>query len=136
MTSGVGTSSSRGPPSPQDEEEEDVIYSCAPEIASTLDALKLKTLVDKYQILREFNPRLPMEGEWCCSPSSGLGVYTSYHLAGLRFPLNSSCRGFLHRLGIGPNQLNPNGWRMIVAMQVLWREALEGDHPIIVDEFL
>ena len=77
-----------------------------------------------------------MEGEWCCSPSFGLGVYTSYLLAGLRFPLNSFYRGLLHRLGIGPNQLNPNGWRTVVAMQVLWREALEGDCPITVDEFL
>ena len=84
----------------------------------------------------EFQPRLPNEGEWCCSPSSSLGVYTSYLLAGLRFPWNSFCRGLLHRLGIGPNQLNPNGWRTIVAMQVLWREALEGDRPITVDEFL
>ena len=77
-----------------------------------------------------------MEGEWCCSPSSGLGVYTSYLLAGLRFSLNSFCRGLLHRLGIGPNQLNPNGWRTVVAMQVLWREALEGNCPITVNEFL
>ena len=103
---------------------------------STLDELKLKTLVDRYQIPREFKPRLSDEREWCYSPSSGLGVYTSYLLAGLRFPLNSFCRALLHRLGIGPNQLNPNGWRMIVAIQVLWREALKGNCPIIVDEFL
>ena len=112
MTSGAGTSSSKEPSSPsqdKEEEEENVIYSCAPEIVSTLDALKLKTLVDRYQIRREFKLRLPKEGEWCCSPSFGLGVYTSYLLAGLRFPLNSFCRGLLHRLGIGPNQLNPNG---------------------------
>ena len=133
----LGASSSRQPPSSQDEEEEkDIIYSCAPEVASILDAVKLKTLVDRYQIPKEFNPRLPIEGEWCCSPSSGLGVYSSYVLAGLRFHLNSFCRGFFHRLGIEPNQLNPNGWRTVVTMQVLWREALKGNCPITVDEFL
>ena len=57
-------------------------------------------------------------------------------VASPRFPLNSFCRDLFHRLGIGPNQLNPNGWRTIVAMQVLWREALEGNCPITVDEFL
>ena len=100
---GTGVSSSRRPPSPlqdveqeeEGEEDEDVIYSCAPEVASTLDELKLKTLVDRYQIPREFKPHLPNEGEWCCCPSSGLGVYTSYLLAGLRFPLNSFCRALL-----------------------------------------
>ena len=46
-----GASSSRQPPSPQDEEkEEDIIYSCAPEVASILDVVKLKTLLDRYQI--------------------------------------------------------------------------------------
>ena len=102
MASGVGTSSSREPPSPS-KDEENVIYSCALEVATTLDAFKLKTLVDGYQIPREFKPRLPKEGEWCCPPSFGLGVYTSYLLAGLMFPLNSFCKGLLHRLGIGPN---------------------------------
>ena len=139
VASGSGASSSRQPSSPpqdEEEDEEDIIYSCAPEVASTLDAVKLKTIVDRYQIPKEFNPRLPKDGEWCCSPSSGLGVYTSYLLAGLRFPLNSFCRDLFQRLGIGPNQLNPNGWRTIVAMQVLWREALEGNRPITVDEFL
>ena len=79
MASRAGTSSTREPPNPSqdEEEEENVIYSCAPEVASTLNALKLKTLVDRYQIPREFKPHLPMEGEWCCSPS-GLGVYTPY----------------------------------------------------------
>ena len=101
MASGSGASSSRQPLSPpQDEDKEDVIYSCAPEVASTLDATKLKTLIDRYQIPREFNPRLPKAGEWCCSPSSGLGVYASYLLAGLRFPLNSFCKDILHRLDL------------------------------------
>ena len=62
MTSRAGTSSSREPPSSsqdEKEEEENMIYSCAPEVASTLDALKLKTLVDRYQIPKEFKPRLP-----------------------------------------------------------------------------
>ena len=102
MAYGAETSSSREPPSPSNDEE-NVIYSCAPEVATTLDAFKLKTLVDGYQIPREFKPRLPKEGEWCCPPSFGLGVYTSYLLAGLMFPLNSFCKGLLHRLGIGPN---------------------------------
>ena len=139
MASGDETSSSREPPSPpqdEEEEEENVIYSCALEVASTLDAFKLKVLVYRYKIPKEFKPCLPMEEEWCYSPSSSLGVYTFYLLAGFRFSLNSFCRGLFHRLGIGPNQLNPNGWRTIVAMQVLWREALEGDHPITVNEFL
>ena len=111
MASGSGASSSRQPSSPQDEEEdeEDIIYSCALEVASTLDAAKLKTIVDRYQILKELNPCLPKVGEWCCSPSSVLGVYTSYLLAGLRFPLNSFYRDLFQRLDIGPNQLNPNG---------------------------
>ena len=66
MASGTGASSSRAPPSPsldEEEEEENVIYSCAPEVASTLDASKLKTLVDRYQIPAELEPRLPREGE-------------------------------------------------------------------------
>ena len=32
-------------------------------------------------------------------------------------------------------QLNPNAWRLIVSMQILWREVFEGDRPLIVDEF-
>ena len=128
---------SRSPNPPQDEEEEkNIIYSCAPEVAFTLDASKLNTLVNRYQIPIEFRSRLPERGEWCCSPFSGFGVYTSYLLAGLRFPLNSFCRSLFYMLGIGPNHLNPNGWRMIVVLQVLWREALEGNRPITVDEFL
>ena len=89
MASGSRVSFSKQPSSPpqvEEEEEEDIIYSCAPKIVSILDAAKLKTLVDRYQIPKKLKPRLPIEGEWCCSPSSGLGVYTSYLLAGLRFP--------------------------------------------------
>ena len=47
-------------------------------------------------------------------------------LGGLTLPLNAFAREILTRLGIAPNELNPNGWRIIVAMQVLWREFFEG----------
>ena len=128
---------SRSPSPPQDKEEDkNVIYSCTPEVASTLDANRLTTLVGRYQIPSEFRPRLLERGEWCCSTLLGFSVYTSYLLAGLRFPLNSFCRSLFHRLGIGPNQLNPNGWRTIVAMQMLWHEVFEGNRPITADEFL
>ena len=45
-------------------------------------------------------------------------------------------RELLTRLGIAPNQLNPNGWRIIVSMQVLWRDIFEGNCPFSVDELL
>ena len=138
--SGTEASSSRRGKSsspPQDKEEDaNVIYSCAPEVASILDVNRLTTFVGRYQIPFKFKPRLPKSEECCYSPLFGFGVYASYLLAGLRFPLNSFCRGLFHRLGIGPNRLNPNGWRTIVAMQVLWREVFEGNCPITVDEFL
>ena len=47
-------------------------------------------------------------------------------LGGLTLPLNAFAREIWTRLGIAPNELNPNGWRIIVAMQVLWREFFEG----------
>ena len=89
MASRTEASSSRrslSPPQDKEEEEENVIYSCALEVASTLDMPKLKTLVGRYQIPKEFKPRLLEEGEWCFSPFSGFDVYTSHLLAGLRFP--------------------------------------------------
>ena len=50
--------------------------------------------------------------------------------------MNVSATKLLHRLGIGSNQLNPNAWRTIMSMQVLWREAFNGNCPLTMDEFL
>ena len=75
--------------------------------------------------------------KWCCTPNSlWVDFYEAYFLGGLRLPLNAFTMGLLFRLGIAPNQLNPNGWRIIVAMQVLWRKVFEANHPLTVDEFL
>ena len=76
-------------------------------------------------------------GEWSCTPNSlGVGIYEAYLLEGLRLPLNAFAREFLHRLEIGPNQLNPNAWRTLMSMQVLQREAFNVNRPLTMDEFL
>lgn len=90
----------------------------------------------KYQIPNEVNPSLAAPSEWCCTPNYRIGIYEAYLLGGFRFPLNGFTRELLHRLGVGPNQLNPNAWRTIVSIQVLWREVFDRNHPLTVDEFL
>ena len=70
---------------------------------------RLHTLRNKYQILEDVHTCLPDPGEWCCTPNSPrVGIYEAYLLEGLRLTLNAIARE-LHRLGIGLNQLNPNG---------------------------
>ena len=131
----VGTSSNAPPSNPLDEEEV-TVYSCAIEIPSKTDEQRLNNLRSWYQIPDELNPRLPVHGEWCCDPYFGIGVYEAYLLGGLRFPLNAFTRELLVRLDLGICQFNPTAWRLIISMQVLWREVFGGDRPLMVDEFL
>ena len=116
--------------------EDDVLYSYAIGIPSRIDEEKLNSLKGIYQIPNDLNPRLGTPGECCYTPNLGVGIYEAYLLGGLRLPLNTFAKEILHRLGIGLNQLNPNVWRFIVSMQVLWREVFNGNHPLIVNEFL
>lgn len=112
----------------------DIIYSCFVKIPSRVDEKRLLMLRDKYQIPNKVNPRLPALGEYL--NSLGVGIHEAYLLGGLRVPLNAFARELLYRLGIEPNQLKPNGWRTIMAIQVLWRKAFNGNHPFTVDKFL
>ena len=91
----------------QDEEEE-VVYSCAIGVDSKTDDRKIELLKTWYQILDKLNPRLAVRGEWCCQPRFGIGIYETYLLGGLRLPLNSFARELLTRLGLGVCQFNPN----------------------------
>ena len=130
----AGISSSVPPSSPLDDEE--TVYSCAIGIHSKTNEQRLSNLKTWYQIPDEFNLRLPVRGEWCCNPHFGVGVYEAYFLGGFRLPLNAFARELLVRLGLGICQFNPNTWRLIISMQILWREVFGGDHPLTMDEFL
>ena len=81
-------SSSNVPPSDLIDEVE-TVYSCAVGIHSKTSELRLNNLKLWYQIWDEFNPWLPVCGEWCCTPRFGIGVYEAYFLGGLRLPLNA-----------------------------------------------
>ena len=129
----AGTSA---PSSTVQDEEEEVVYSCAIGVDSKTDDRKIELLKTWYQIPDELNPRLAVRGEWCCQPHFGIGIYGAYLLGGLKLPLNSFARELLSRLGLGVCQFNPNAWRLVVSMQVLWREVFERNRTFTVDEFL
>ena len=96
---------------------------------------RLNNLRTWYQIQDELNPRLSVRGEWCCNPRFGVGIYKAYFLGGFKLPLNAFARELLVRLGLGICQFNPNAWRLVISMQILWREVFGRDHPLTVDEF-
>ena len=92
-------SSSVPPSNPLDEEK--TIYSYAVGIHSKTSEQRLSNLRTRYQIPDEFNPRLPISGEWCCNLRFGIGIYEAYFLGGFRLPLNTFARELLVRLGLG-----------------------------------
>ena len=88
------------PSSTVQDEEEEVVYSCAIGVDSKTDDRKIELLKTWYQIPDELNPRLAVRGEWCCQPRFEIGIYDAYLLRGLRLPLNSFARELLTRLGL------------------------------------
>ena len=80
----AGTSSFTPSSIPLDDAEV-TVYSCAVDIPSKTDEQRLNNLREWYQILDEFNPRLPVRGEWCYNPHFGIGVYEAYLLGVLGF---------------------------------------------------
>ena len=138
MASGsfVGPSTSTLVSIPCLSEKEEILYCCDVSIPSKIDEKRLYSLRGKYKILDELNPRLIVRNEKCFSPNSRVSVYEAYLLGGLRLTFNAFDREILHRLGVGLNQLNPNAWRLIVSIQVLWRKAFDENRPLIVDKFL
>ena len=123
-------------PSSNPTDEEETVFSCAVGVHSKTDEQRLSNLKSWYQIPDKFNPRLPVREEWCCNPRFGIGVYEAYFLGGLRFPLNAFARELLVRLGLGIYQFNPSTWRLVISMQILWKEVFGGNRPLTVDEFL
>ena len=122
-------------PSSTGQGEAEVVYSYAIGVASKTDDRRLGLLKKWYQIPDKLNPWLAVHREWWYQPRFGIGIYEAYLLGGLRLPLNSFARELLTMLGLGVCQFNPNAWRLVISMQVLWRKVFEEDCPLTVDEF-
>ena len=49
--------------------------------------------------------------------------------------MNAFARELLVRSVLGICQFNPNAWRLVISLQVLWNEKFGRDRPLTVDEF-
>ena len=90
-----GSKAGTSAPSSTDQDEVEIVYSCAIGVVSKTDDRKLDLLKKWYQILDELNLRLAVRGEWCCQPHFGIGIYKAYLLGELRLPLNTFARELL-----------------------------------------
>ena len=75
-----GSKAGTSAPSSTDQDEVEIVYSCAIGVVSKTDDRKLDLLKKWYQIPDELNPRLAVRGEWCCQPHFGIGIYEAYLL--------------------------------------------------------
>ena len=82
MRSESGSKAGMSVPSSTDQDEVEVVYSCAIGVASKTDDRRLGLLRKWYQILDKLNPRLAVHGEWCYQPCFGIGIYEAYLLEG------------------------------------------------------
>ena len=104
---------------------------------STIKEAHFKTLRANYQIPDYIPIRLAYKSEKCYYEGvDDVGVYEQVLKAGLRFPLNSLHRELLKYLGLSVSQISPNGWKVFIAMEVLYGAMSNGARSLTVWEFL
>uniref|UniRef100_A0A2N9HFM4 Uncharacterized protein n=1 Tax=Fagus sylvatica TaxID=28930 RepID=A0A2N9HFM4_FAGSY len=110
-----------------------------------IDALDVDRLRKRYQIPENIEFRLPGKREWATlSNGREVFLYEDNLKANLRLPFRPFERELLlglapsqlHHLGLAPSQLNPNVWRVIIGLQVLWKVVHGVDIDLTVDELL
>lgn len=104
----------------------------------TIDKEMTETSIDslnelrwKYQIPDFVELRLIGDDEFPSHPPPGyVTLYPAMFAIGIRVPFQPHVHDWISEFGVAPAQINPNGYRVIISLFVLWREKFNCDPPL------
>lgn len=87
----------------------------------------------KYRIPNSVELRLIANDALPSRPPPGyVTLYPTMLAIGIRVPFQLPVHDWVSELGVAPAQINPNGYRVILSLIVLWREKFDCDPPVEV----
>jgi hypothetical protein len=106
---------------------------------SLIEESALETIRDCFRIPESVVMRIPASGEGEVASAGSNEVCLTVQIldAGLKFPILCLVCEVLEHLSLAPAQLQPNGWRMIIASAMMWSEFFkaEGCPQLTLEEF-
>lgn len=103
-------------------------------IHSVLSGSTVRAFIKDYHFPGGVYARITRSNEWACTPSGGeICLYEGSFKAGLRLPFPPFVRELLQYYHLSPGQLQPNSWRIIACLIVLW--AICGNGNLTLREF-
>lgn len=92
----------------------------------------LRELLNIYKIPDDINLRIPEKNDTSSRPPRGyVTLFSKSFKLRTRLPLQPYFMKMLGRLHLAMGQLNPNGWRILSGLFILWNRCGQSEYTIV-----